>query len=234
MANIEIVKVPVEKFAIKMVDKRKKSLGANSMNAGFFGNYKEKGSKFTLPSGHLVCDYAAESSYVRFYCEQRGTFNGTKFRFDASKRDQWGNPYDKQFCDKAVSTLLIHDGKARVEDISTLPECEYAISGVPVLRNGGDCKFNAYVKKQGWGGGSLYGTWHAFVGIKDDPTEVYLIGMKTKTYNMIKTSEAFKVFKEMGFRDVLKYDGGGSFYMNVKGKVKSTTENRRINTAFTF
>lgn len=234
MANIEIVEVPVQRFAVKMVDKRKKRCGANVMNAGFFANYKEKGSAFTLPVAHLVCDYAASNPYTRHYCEARGTFNGDKFRFDASTRDKWGNPYNKQFCDKAISTLLIRDGKASIEDIAKLPICDYAISGVPIMRNGEDCIFKTYVIGQGWTAGSLYATWHAFVGIKDDPSVVYLIGMKTRTYNMIRTMETFKEFKKLGFRDVIKLDGGGSFYMNVKGKIKATSENRLINTVITF
>ena len=227
--NIQIVEVPVKKFAIKMVDKRKKSCGCNCINAGFFAGYKENGSNFTLPVAHLVCDYAAENKYNLFYCKERGKFNGNKFRFDTSTFS-----YMNPFCGKAVSTLLIRNGKASVEDIVRLPECDYAISGVPIMRNGEDCIFKTYVKSQGWDASSLYATWHSFVGIKDDPNVVYIIGMKTKTYNMIRTAEAFKTFKKMGFREVLKLDGGGSFYMNVKGKIKSTVENRRINTVITF
>ena len=41
---------------------------------------------------------------------------------------------------KAISTLLISGGKARVEEIRTVPEgTDYAVSGIPVLRAGKAC-----------------------------------------------------------------------------------------------
>ena len=234
MADIKVRAVPVKDFAIVLVDKAKGSCGENTANAGFFGNYSEQGEKFTLPAGHLVCDYEAESKWVKYYGEQRKNFVGNKARYDASARNEWGTAFDVQFCDKAVSTLLIRNGKASVEDITTLPECDYAISGVPVLRNGGDCKFGAYVSKQGWGAGSLYATWHTFVGVKSDPSVVYVMAMKTTTENMVKSSEAFNAFKAMDFVDVIKLDGGGSFWFNDGGNITRTSENRRINTIIRF
>lgn len=230
MADIRVVEVPVARFAIRMVDKPKMDCGVNTANAGFFGNYSEQGDKFTLPVGHLICDYAAESEHTRFYCEQRGKFDGDKFAFDCSKWSYMNENHQG----KALSTLVIRGGKASVVDTVELPEADYAISGVPVLRNGGDCKWGAYVSKQGWSAGTVRATWHTFVGIKDDPTVVYVIGMKTTTENMVKSSEAFNALKAEGFVDAIKLDGGGSFYFNDNGKIQATSENRRINTVLDF
>ena len=98
-----------------------------------------------------------------------------------------------------------------------------------------DVSFNNYVKTQGWSGSSLYATWHTFIGLKKDSDTIYIIGMKTTTYNMVTTSEVYKKFKDLGMYDVIKLDGGGSFYMNVNGSaVASTWENRHINTIICF
>lgn len=230
MAKIILRECPASRFKILMVDKPKLVCGEDTANAGFFGNYSEQGDKFTLPVGHLVCDYAAESEHTRFYCEQRGRFDGDKFSFDCST---WAY-MNENHQGKALSTLVIKDGKASILDAVTLPDADYAISGVPVLRNGGDCKWGAYVTKQGWSAGTVRATWHTFVGVKDDPAVVWVMGMKTTTDNMVKTSEAFNAFKALGFVDVIKVDGGGSFYFNEGGNITATEENRRINTIFSF
>jgi N-acetylmuramoyl-L-alanine amidase len=227
--GIHIVEIPTAEFAIQMVDQRKKSCGTNVANAGFFAGYKEQGDSFTLPVAHLVCDYAAESPHTWRYCQERGRFNGEKFSFDSST---WS--YMNPFVGKAISTLIIHDGKAEIRDIRTLPDCEYAISGVPIMRDGEDVKFATYVKGQGWDASSLYATWHTFLGLKDDRSTVFLMAMKTTTVNMVLSAEAYKKFKALGFLDVIKLDGGGSFYLNADGKTVSTLENRRINSIITF
>lgn len=226
--NIHIAEVPVKDFKIVMVDDKKKNSPKNSCNAGFFGNYKENGSLFTLPVGHLECDYDADSEWVEFYCKQRGPLVGKKYVHDV-------NSYTNQFMGKAVSTLIINDNKANIKDLTKLQLCEYAIAGVPIMRNGEDVKFATYVKDQGWDASTLYATWHIFVGIKEvDAKTIYVMAMKTTKSNMITSAEAFKKFKPLGFRDVIKLDGGGSFYFNADGVTKSTLENRRINTIITF
>ncbi len=225
--GIHIVEIPVERFGLKMVDKKKKESGENVVNAGFFANFKEEGDFFTLPVGHLVCDYEAESKWVEHYCKQRGSFNGKKYTHDV-------NRYANQFQGKSVSTLIVQNGKASIQDLTELPACAYAIAGVPIMRGGEDVKLKTYVHGQGWDDSSLYATWHTFVGLKDDPGKVYVMGMKTYTWNMIHTAEAFRKFKALGFRDVIKLDGGGSFYLNADGHTVSTSENRQINTIITF
>lgn len=226
-SGIHIVEVPVARFGLKLVDKKKKDCGENVANAGFFANFHEEGDFFTLPVGHLVCDYEAESKWVEHYCKQRGRFNGKKYVHDVTS-------YANQFRGKSVSTLVIQNGKASIQDLTELPECAYAIAGIPIMRNGNDVKFATYVQGQGWDGSPLYATMHTFVGLKDDPGKVYVIGMRTSTWNMIHTAEAFRKFKALGFRDVIKLDGGGSFYLNADGNTVSTSENRQINTIITF
>lgn len=221
--GIRMAEVPVKEFRVLLYDGRKKAMGANRCNGGFFGKYGA--SNYTLPAGHVVCDFAAESPETLASCRERGYFEGDKFSFDAGK---WS--YKNEFYGKSVSTLIIRDGVAEVNDVTTLPKgCSYAIAGVPVMRHGEDCKFTAYVTAQGWGSGSLRATWHIFVGLKADRADkVWVMAMKTSTSNMIKTSEAYKRFKALGFCDVIKLDGGGSFYFSAGGKTKYTAENRRV------
>lgn len=229
--GIHIVEIPVDDFKIMMVDSKKKSASKeNYANAGFFGVYKGASGNFTLPVGHLVCDFNAPSETEK-YCTERGKFKGDKFSFNGSAFS-----YMNQFYGNAISTLIIASGKASVMEIKDLSSnCDYAISGIPIMRNGNDVKFATDVKNQGWDESTLYATWHMFVGLKSNKSKVYLIGMRTMSWNMIRTAEAYKKFKKLGFVDVLKLDGGGSFILNVNGRaVASTTENRRINTIITF
>ena len=231
--GIHIVEVPVNDFSIEMCDKRKKNAASkNYCNAGYFATFQEGGITFTLPVGHVICDFEASNNYVRHYCNQRGKFlqNG-KFQFDSGK---WSHA--NSFYGNAVSTLIVDNGAASILDVKTLPtNIDYAISGIPVMRNGADVKFATYVRSQGWDGSPLYATWHVFVGLKQDGKTIYIMGMRTTTGNMILTAEAFRKFKTLGMHDVIKLDGGGSFHMNVNGKaVASTSENRLINTIIRF
>lgn len=221
---MKIMEWPVNRLQIVMVDKPKTQLQENEANAGYFANYDEGEDKFTLPVGHLICDYEADDQWTRKYCEERGSFEGEKFRFDNSKWE-----FDNKLYGTKISTLVVKDGAAKIIDTVELPDADYAVSGVPVLRNGADCKWGAYVTKQGWSSSAVRPTWHTFVGVKDDPSKVYVIGMKTTSDNMVKTSEAFNVFRALGFRDVIKLDGGGSFYMNAGGEVLTSGGSRRIN-----
>lgn len=230
--NIHIIEVPVSDFKIIMNDSKKKTaLSKNYCNAGFFANYDEKNQPFTLPVSHLVCDYAATSSFTKKYCTERGSFNGNKFTFDSSK---WS--YDNPCYNKRISTLLVNDNKAEIKEVLSVPSgYNYAVSGIPIMRDGMDINFENDVQPQGWSSSPLYGTWHIFVGLKKHSDLIYIIGMQTISWNMVKTSEAYKKFKELGMYNVIKLDGGGSFYMNVDGKViANTSENRRINTIICF
>ena len=175
--GILIAEVPVSDFKITMVDQRKKNTGkTNIANAGFFAGYDEGGTHFTLPVGHLTCDFAATNKYVRHYCEERGKFNGGKFTFDSY---DWS--YQNQFKGKSVSTLSIVNGKASIDELAhPIANASYAIAGVPIMRNGDDVKFATFVRDQGWDGSTLYATYHIFAGIKEaNAATVYVMGMKT-------------------------------------------------------
>lgn len=233
--GMHIVEVPISDFRIVMRNERKKlACTKNACNAGFFANFEEGKESFTLPVGHLVCDYDVDSKWVKFYCEERGKFlSPTKYQFDASKF-----AYNNPFCGKKVTTLCVFDQFSTMYDLETLPTIglKYAIAGVPIMRGGEDVKFATYVKNQGWGGSSLYATWHIFVGLKEERAQnIYVIAMKTTKGNMITAAEAYQKFKPLGFYDVIKLDGGGSCIMNVDGRnVASTIENRRINTIIEY
>ena len=231
--GIHIVEVPIEDFKIVMNDSKKKTAAKdNYCNAGFFATYHENKQPFTLPVAHLVCDYDATFAATKKYCTERGTFNGDQFTFDSST---WS--YMNPTSGRLISTLIVNKTGARVIDAITIPSgLNYAISGIPIMRNGQDVKFTTYVKGQGWDASSLYATWHIFIGLKSKGAKiVYLMAMKTTTSNMVLTAEAYNKFKALGFYDVIKLDGGGSTYMKVDGKtVVSTLENRRINTIILF
>ena len=231
--NVHIIEMPISDFKIILNDSKKKSaLPRNYCNAGFFANYSENGQPFTLPVAHLVCDYGATSSATKKYCTERGKFNGNKFTFDSST---WS--YGNDFYKKAISTLLIKDNKAEIKEIISIPTgYNYAISGIPVMKNGVDVSYNNFVKTQGWDASPLYATWHIFIGLKqNDNNTIYIIGMQTTTYNLIATSEAYQKFKKLDMYNVIKLDGGGSFHLNVDGKTIATAfEDRRINTIISF
>lgn len=226
--NIHIVEIPVKDFSIVMNDSKKKTATTkNYCNAGFFGTYNEGSEKFTLPGGHLVCDFKANSKWTKYYCNERGKFQGDKYTYDSGAFS-----YNNEFYGKAQSTLIVDNGKASINELFNAPKnVDYAIAGVPIMRNGNDVKFATFVKKQGWDGSPLYGTWHNFIGLKKSSDNIiYLMAMKTTSSNMITSAEAFRKFKAIDMHDVIKLDGGGSFHLNVGGKViASTAENRRIN-----
>lgn len=215
--------VPAEDLTVELVDRPKSECGDNCANAGYFANYSEAGEPFTLPVGHLVGDYKAAGKWTRHYCQERGRFQGDKFTFDSG-----GWSYANPLHGKAVSTLLISGGKARVEEIRTVPEgTDYAVSGIPVLRAGKACT-TAQAKGQGWDTSPLRATWHTLVGLKGDGM-VYVMGWHSRTANLLDSGEAAQVFRGLGFTDVLKLDGGGSYYQSRDGAVSKTAENRRIN-----
>ena len=230
--GIYIVEAPVSDFKITMIDQFKKSTGkTNIANAGFFAGYDEGNTHFTLPVGHLVCDFAASNKFVRKYCEERGRFANGKFAFDS-----YGWQYQNQFKGKSLSTLTVLNGTASIDELAhPVTGAAYAIAGVPIMRNGADVKFATFVRGQGWDSSTLYATWHIFVGLKERTAKnIYIIGMKTVSGNMVASAEAFKKFSALGFRDVIKLDGGGSFYLNADGTTTATGENRRINTIIEF
>lgn len=222
--DIYIAEVSAKDFKILLYDGRKKAMGANRCTGGFFGNYSEKGERFTLPVGHLVCDYAATSELTEHYCRQRGSLLNGRFWFDSGA---WS--FMNELHGKKLATLIVTEDGASVQDQERVPKlCNYAISGVPVLRNGTQVPY-LVVKQQGWSDSSLYATHHTFVGVKErNASTIYVMGMRTTSGNLVSTGEAARKFRALGLRDVIKLDGGGSFYFNAAGHALATGENRRI------
>lgn len=103
------------------------------------------------------------------------------------------------------------------------------------MRKGSAVSF-AKTQAQGWDASSLYATWHIFGGVKtSDRSRVYVLAYKTKTANLVNSQEAYLRFKDLGFTDVIKVDGGGSTILHTGGKTNvSTVGSRRICTVFFF
>ena len=241
--GVTILEMPTEMLKIVWLDREKRE-GAivtehgNFCNANFFGTYDEGSVNFTLPAGHLKCDvlpgyplHGPEDKYMH----ERGKVENGKFTFDSGK---WS--YMNPTSGNAVSTLFIRDGKAFVADAVTLDayqNCDYIISGVPCLRNGDDVSFYGYVQPQGWGVDTVRATHHVFVGVKDDPTKIYVMWYQSTTKNLIYGMEFYNKIKDAGFRDILKLDGGGSFIFkcpDIPEISKMTSTVRCINAVLTF
>lgn len=227
--NVYIIECDPSELRIALKSKRKKNLTEKTYtNANFFANYNEGSVKFTLPVGHLVCDFESDLAPVKKYCAERGKFQGNKYCFDSG-----GWSYMNQFYGKAVSTFVIQNGVPKVLDlVHTDFSYDYAVTGVPVIRNGKDVKFKTYVTGQGWDGSTLYATKHIFVGLKPNSNTIYVMGWKSSTGNLIYSGEAYKKFSAMGFSELVKLDGGGSYMMKYKGTTIDSTSENRMDNAF--
>lgn len=220
--GVHIVEVPVKDFAVRLVDKAKKSAyRGNYCNAGFFGNYNEGRDKFTLPVGHTVAAMATDNKWFNHYCAQRGKVSGGKLVYAEPGRTE--------------TTLFIRGNLADMGEVSAPPEgCAYAIAGVPVLRQGKAVSWAA-AKAQGWEASSLYATWHIFAGYGQDRSRVTVAALRTTTGNLIASGEGAKKLAALGLREAIKLDGGGSTILRVGGKTPvCTAGNRRICTVLTF
>ena len=214
--NTHIVEVPAKDFAVRLVDKAKKSAySGNYCNAGFFGNYNEGRDKSTLPVGHTVAIMETDNKWVNHYCAQRGKLAAGKLVYAEPGRTE--------------TTLFIRGGKADMGEVSAPPEgCAYAIAGVPVLRQGKAVSW-AEARAQGWEASSLYATWHIFAGYGKDKSRVTVVALKTTTGNLISSGEGAKKLAARGLTDAIKLDGGGSTILKVGGKTPvSTAGNRRL------
>lgn len=217
-----IVDVPVKDFAVRLVDKAKKTAySGNYCNAGFFGNYNEGKDKFTLPVGHTVAAMVTDNKWVNHYCAQRGKVSGGKLVYAEPCRTE--------------TTLFVRGNLADMGEVSAPPEgCAYAIAGVPVLRQGKAVSW-ATAKAQGWEASSLYATWHIFAGYGQDWSKITVVALRTTTGNLIASGEGAKKLAALGLREAIKLDGGGSTILRAGGKTPvCTAGNRRICTVLTF
>lgn len=211
--------VPVSAFSVEAVDAAKTSLDGNYTNGGYFGNYSEKGEKFTLPAGPIVADMVTDSKWANHYAQERDWLDGGKLRYNSYL---WA--YKNPFYQRDVSALVVSGGKADIKEITELPDCDYLLSGVPIIRYGKQVPSEA-VWAQGWDKSSLRATYHIFVGLNGDGT-IHVLGGQTTSDDLI--SEVAAKLLPLGYTDVIKLDGGGSYEVHTDAVTAGTSENRRI------
>lgn len=183
-------------FKIKRVNQNKKNIDeVNYANAGYFAKSSD-GS--TIPVGNLVID--------------------GKVITEAKSQADWLNT-----CGKKLTTLVIHnDNKAEfvvTDDMSSVPNVKFAISGIPIIRNGYKVSMED-IKAEGYFGNELYDTWHGFIGIRDN--RLVYVAAKLDFELMVYLLEV------LGVKDAIKLDGGGSFILHNGAFEIATDENRRI------
>lgn len=225
--NLHIIECEIEEFSIILENKRKKDIEHETfVNGNYFGSYDEEDENFTLPAGHLIADDNLSGYWSKVYCEERGKFRDNKFYFDSGKWE-YMNPLFKKF----ISTFIIENNNCFIKEIQFIEDSyKYAVSGIPVIRDGKDVSFSRDVLIQGWNGSELYNTKHIFIGLKENSKTIYIIGYKSNSSNLILSSEVYKILKKKNFYDVTKLDGGGSYYFKYNGNViDSTSGNRKIN-----
>lgn len=195
-----------------------KKVGANYLNysnAGFFS----PGKTYTLPVANLVCE--PWSIPIEGRAEAMKHLSNGKLRFATSDK------HTDQFWGKMVSTLVVPGaGKPYVGEMSEPPlDCKYAISGIPMIRNGVAIS-RANAMKQGWDASSFNTAMRTCVGLRSG--EIWLIQGKD-------SFEGFQSkIKAEGFSDAIALDGGGSAYYKDGSTVRRTFENRRVNNLIVF
>lgn len=192
--NVQVI-LP-QAFKIIQNDSTKKNVNCkNYANAGFFAKL---GDGSTIPVGNLA-------------------ING-KIITDAAHQANWLSSYNKP-----QSTIVVHTNNTLemvyTNNLQTVPNLKYAISGIPILKGGWN-QGNKY-KVEGYVGNEKYNTWHTFLGIRGD--KLVLVGAKANSVQMPYLMEV------LGLNDSIKLDGGGSFIMKSDTFIKATSENRRIN-----
>lgn len=225
-SRLHMVKIPIERFKLLMWDKPKKTTVIKDyFNAGYFAGHKEKGINFTLPVANLMADQGDLGEPSLKYLKEWGRVENGKVSCDTRRNAS------NQFKDKLVSTLIVTGDRAYIDRVNQLPaDTRYAVSGIPVIRNGQDVSYSKEVVAEGWDASPLYATWHGMLAVDGSDSIYYLAWQSTKS-NLITSCEAWNAFKSYGFTDMILLDGGGSFVLDHNGKnVAVTSENRRINT----
>ena len=183
-------------FSISVEDKSKNSIiETNFANAGYFALL---GSGKTLPIGNLVINGNVETSADT----QPSWLNTARHKLSTITVDWKNKPH-------FVKKSGFKEG-----------EVKYAISGIPIIRNGYKVSMED-IKKEGYFGNELYDTWHGFLGVRGE--KLVYIAAKVNFNLMPYLLEVF------GISDGIKLDGGGSFILKSDNWIKQTSENRRIN-----
>ena len=140
--GLEIMDI-TDDFKISYFDLNKRNGNfTNYINGGFFAYFKdENGNLFTLPVANLKCDISKIPSAAKQYLIPY--IQGNKLIYNCN------NNQTAQFKNKAPSTLIVpYKGAPYITDINSIPQdAEYAISGVPTVRNGDDVDYYNYVMK---------------------------------------------------------------------------------------
>ena len=215
-------------FSIVYWDKSKKKGTANSyINGGFFAFYKENGVEFTLPTGILVCDISLDTTnpsakYLKPYV------HGSKLYYGVNDNAS------SQFKGRKVSTFVVPiNGTPYVRELDIAPAtARYAISGIPVVRDGMDVSYNNFVKAQGWDESPFYATTRNFIGLKG--TSIWIVSGTSKTKNFVSYSEVYEKLEDFGFDQLLALDGGSSYYRKANGKAGITLSDRNVNSLVVF
>lgn len=195
--NVHLQIMELGTFAIKHCDKRKKDIDeVNYFNLGYFAKLKDG---TTIPVGNLVID-------GKVVAQSKG-------------QADWLNTANKK-----LTTLMIHnDNSVSMDKVDSFDgmNVKYAISGIPIIRNGYSVNMNT-IKTEGYFGNECYDTWHGFLGVR----------YGKPIYVAAKCGFGMMVYilEYLGIRDGIKVDGGGSFHLvNGNAVIESTSENRKIN-----
>ena len=200
--NVHVQVIDTWNFKIEDADARKRNIRLdNYANAGFFATLD---SGETIPVGNLVIDGHIIT--------------------DAKNQAAWLST-----ARKAQTTLVVHNDNTaefvKTDDMMTVPAVKYAVSGVPIIRNGYRVGLDA-IKAEGYSGAELYDTWHGFIGIRAN--RLVYVAAKLDFELMVYLLEV------LGIRDAIKLDGGGSFILHNGGFESATAENRRINNVISW
>lgn len=188
-------------FGMSVEDKSKNSIEKNNFaNAGYFALLR---SGKTFPIGNLVINGYVETS--------------------ADIQPSWLNTARHE-----LSTITV-DWKNKPHFVKKSgfkeDEVKYAISGIPIIRNGYKVSIED-IQNEGYFGNELYDTWHGFLGVRGE--KLVYIAAKVNFDLMPYLLEVF------GISDGIKLDGGGSFILKSNNFIKKTSENRRINNIITW
>lgn len=225
--DIPMFNLDISKFKIVWTDKVKLTEIKNTdlaFNLGYFASFSEKGKWFTLPVANLVADIdfsKLSPEAIKYIHERPHTDNRVAFSTYNNSSDQFKGKY--------VSTLCVKDGEAWIANCQevTLDGVDYAVSGVPIIRGGKFCE-KAY-KSEGWDSSVSRPTYHGFIGIRKN--SLYYFYLCTTAYNCITSGEIYDLIKLFEFDDVIKVDGGGSFFCDCDEPKysASTRDERQIN-----
>ena len=194
--NVHVQVIDPWAFRIRAIDAKKKAAGAeNYFNLGYFAQGADGA---TVPVGNLVIDGAIVT--------------------DAKNQAEWLNTARRK-----LTTLVVHSDNSaefvQADDMMTIPAVKYAVSGIPIIRNGRKVSMEE-IKAEGYFGSECYWTWHGFLGVRDG--RLVYVAAETDFAMMVYLLEV------LGIKDAIKVDGGGSFILHNGDFVVSTPENRRI------